>query len=762
MNSLRRIRLSWKHRKLFRRTIYFLSICAAVLFFGRIGIHCVPLPDALFAAPRQEVELFDRTGRSLRSVRPDDSPRRQVVEYSELPQTLIQATCAAEDSRFWQHSGVDWRACARAFGQLLIHRRVVSGGSTITQQLIKLSQPRPRTFTTKLIEALQALRLEQVWTKQQILTAYLNRLDYGNFNRGSAAAAQFYFGKPLRDLSPAECALLAGLPQAPSRLNPLTHRDRAIKRQLWVLDRMRANGWLADADSNRAQSETLRITRNHPVFEAPHFVDLVLAREAAGREPRDIQTTLSLELNHFAEATLRRQLTRLDSQHVSNGAVVIIDNKSGDVLALVGSGDYFAPAAGQVNGAWSPRSPGSALKPFTYLLALERGDTPATIVADIPTEYATATGIFAPVNYDHRCYGPTRYRIALANSLNISAVNVLASLGGPRALQTRLAECGISTLARPPETYGLGLTLGNADVRLLELANAYAGLARLGEFKPYRLCRNLPTPARRVAYPEAAWLIADILSDNDARTATFGTDSPLHFDFPVACKTGTSTDFRDNWALGFTPEFTVGVWVGNFDGSPMEHVSGVTGAGPVLHELFAHLHERYGTTWYPTPTNIVECWINPITGKQIEPGGASQLSGAVKEHFLRTSLPPYQSFTDHLGKIVLGSEYREWLASSENWLGDRAVCATATEVPHIIFPLPGTLVYLDNDLPSSGRLIHLRASGPDNLEWRSDSLQFETRNTQRYAILAAGRHDLIARDPISGKEARTWLQVVAR
>ena len=313
-------------------------------------------------------------------------------------------------------------------------------------------------------------------------------------------------------------------------------------------------------------------------------MDAASARRAA---PAAIRTTLDLYLNRFVEQCLRQQIDCLHSRHVGNAAAVVLDNRSGGVWALVGSEDYSAARSGQVNGAWAPRSAGSTFKPFTYAIAFEQGATAASIVADVPTDFTTATGLFSPVNYDHRCHGPMRYRLALANSLNIAAVKVLASIGGPGALQERLQACGLTTLTRAPEHYGLGLTIGNAEARLLELANAYATLARLGEFRPYRLVEQLEVGsapgqscARRVFDPGASFLIADILSDNDARTLAFGAESNLRFDFPVACKTGTSSDFRDNWAFGYTPEFTVGVWVGNFDGSPMARNLGSHRRGP--------------------------------------------------------------------------------------------------------------------------------------------------------------------------------------
>jgi len=775
-----------------------------------------PLPAGLNRPPPPGIELLDRHGRTLREIADDRSAFARRVPYAEIPQALVAATLAAEDQRFWRHGGVDWRATVRAAWGWVRYGRFVSGGSTITQQLIKLAEPRPRTFRTKIIEAIQARRLEQVWSKEHILEDYFNRLDYGNLRRGCASAAHYYFGQPLSDLSVAQAALLAGLPQAPGRLNPQTHLDRAKKRQEWILGRLRAAGFLAEAEYRRALLEPLRLRSAGRPFRAPHFVDLLIRQEAEmlrqGPE-HPVQTTLDLDLNRVAETILRDQLNRLKAQHVGNGAVVVLDNRSGEVLALVGSEDFFSPKAGQVNGAWAPRSAGSTFKPFTYLLALEQGATPSTVVADVPTEFATPTGLFAPANYNHRCYGPMRYRLALANSLNISAVKVLAAAGGPAALQERLRNCGLTTLNQPAEFYGLGLTIGNAEARLLELANAYACLARLGEYMPYRLVTAYPDAAahppqyrprprpsssssirqtgnsrtrtrtrdedererggrqsRQVCDPGAAYLIADILSDNRARTLAFGVASSLRFDFPVACKTGTSTDFRDNWALGFTPEFTVGVWVGNFDGTPMEQVSGVTGAAPILHEVFVYLHERYGTGWYEPPGNVVEKLIHPVTGKRLRPSTPD----AVREKFLVHCQPEMERDEDYdvQGRVRLGEEYRGWLASGDNWLANRVsaeVAATSSSQanktvaalvsPRILTPLPGTVYYLDPDLPASSRWIELKVQGAARVVWQSSTLECRSERGRLFVILAEGRHDLMVRDLATGTEAGTWIQV---
>ena len=728
-----------------------------------LGIRLVPLPSSLLTSQPAGTEYLDRTGRPLRTLPGGDELFRRRVAYHEIPQALVQATLAAEDRRFWEHPGVDLRGTARAAWQLIKNRRIVSGGSTITQQLIKLSEPRKRTFRSKFIEAVQAIRLEQVWTKQEILAAYLNRIEYGNGVAGCALAARYYFGKSLKDLSPAECALLAGMPQAPTRLNPLAHPDRAQKRQLWILDQMRGLHWLDSTEHERAKLEPLVFPRDRRAFEAPHFVDLLM-HQPEGLRSGTVHTSLDLALNRHAEESLRRQLTRLREHDAENGALVIISNRTGEVISLVGSENYFNPLGGQVNGAWAPRSPGSALKPFTYLLAFERGATPSTVVADVPTDFSTATGVFSPVNFDRKWYGPVTCRMALANSLNMPAIKVLADSGGPSALLKRLEDWGITTLSRGSEDYGLGLTLGNAEVRLLELANAYAHLARLGDRLPYRF--TPPTaPLRETSGTDRgmAYFIADILSDNDSRATAFGAESSLRFPFRVACKTGTSSNFRDNWAFGYTPEFTVGVWVGNFDGRPMRDVSGVTGAAPVLQEVFTYLHQRFGTSWYDRPTNVVGAWTHRLTGKRLSDSSRAPVSDRVEELFLRDRPAAEETPADYdtAGRVVLSSKYQDWAASPDNYLGDRIAVATSDSF-RLLFPLPGTVIHLDPDLPRSGAILRLRAEGPRNPKWYSSSLQCTQEDGLDVVELVPGRHELQCSDPESGKNLKTWITVIAK
>ncbi len=743
------------------------------------ALRFVPVPPALLQPPVQSIALSDRHGTPLRNARVDERFSREVT-LAEVPKHFVHAVLAAEDKRFYQHAGVDLFATTRAVANAVTQGHVTSGASTITQQLIKIAERRPRTLATKLIEAVKALRLEQVWSKDQILAAYLNRVDFGNLNIGVAAAADYYFGKPVADLSEAEAAFLAGLPRNPRKLNPHAARGAAEKRQQVVLRRMHENGFLTEERFATAMHEPLRLRPPRRLFRAPHFTDLVLQQSLDLARP-ELRTTLDLPLNEQVERILGERLAQLREHNVRNAAAVVIENATGDVIALVGSENYLAPGTGQVNGAWAKRSAGSTLKPFTYLLALERGATPATMIADVRTSFPTADGFYRPENYNRRCYGPVSYRTALASSLNIPAVKVLLEAGGPAALHERLRAVGLTTLDKSAEIYGLGLTLGNCEARLLELTNAYASLARLGEYKPWGIVaghsersRGIPRRhrtgdatgslhfgrddggSRRYSRPELVWQIANIMSDNSARTLAFGINSALRYDYPVACKTGTSTDFRDNWTIGFTPEFSVGVWVGNFDGQPMHEVSGVTGAGPILHGIFDHLKATRGTTWYATPPEIVERNIHPLTGKLL----ADDDARGVREKFAGGRLPPAESPDDYdaAGVVKLGAEYAEWLASAENSLSRQTTVASRAAELRITSPIGGSTYLLDPDVPSSGR-IPLAAAGGDQLVWTSESLRCVAEAGRQFAVGADGQHRIVVTDEASGRTAEVQITV---
>ena len=726
----------------------------------------VPLPAQL-QSPQPwtaSLEVVDKNGLTLRRPLHNGVRRGEFVSLENIPACFVEATISAEDKRFWDHGGVDFLALCRVARDRIRHGRWTSGGSTITQQLSKICDPRLRTGKAKLIEILRARRLEMSWSKERILASYLNRIDYGNFHQGCVSAAEGYFGKPLVDCSPAECALLAGLPQSPSRLDPYRNPEAAIKRQKWIIERMRINGYLSDEEAGRAERERLVFAPRFAQFRAPHLVDVVL-RKHGDAKPRggELRTALDLELQQVCEQSLNGALEELRHHDAGQGAVVVLENSSGAVRALVGSRDYNT-AHGQFNGATALRSPGSALKPFTYLLAMELGATPATVVADLPFHHVTPTGLYEPVNFDRRYYGPITYREALGNSLNVTATKVLRDIGGPAILQRSLKGIGITSLDEEPEHYGLGLTIGNAGVSLVDLCRAYACIARGGTVAPFRYLES-PSDSgenHRVFSPENCYLLADMLSDPLARSRAFGLYNRLRFSFPVACKTGTSTDFRDAWVMAFTPEYTVGVWMGNFDGRPMNHVTGAHGPARAMRPIIEWLNRAYGLTWYERPANLTKAWIDPLNGLRIDPSLLPE-SRRREEFFRPGTLPPMAKPFDYdaTNRTVLGPEYSRWIESPDNWARGIARVGSKKEndQPLIEWPRDGLEIYLDADLAEGNSRLPLVSTDSSPCRWESPTLTITSNaSLGSYAELKPGTHTLFCRDD-SGRSSQVTIRV---
>ncbi|HEX7025552.1 MAG TPA: transglycosylase domain-containing protein, partial [Gemmatimonadales bacterium] len=456
----------------------------------------------------------------------------------------------------------------------------------------------------KIAQGLWALRLDAHLSKQEILEQYLNRVPLGQGAVGVEEAAALYFGASARDLSTGQAALLAGVAGAPSRDHPLVSSRRALDRRRTVLARMRREGAVAPEEAALAALEPAMIESAERRFRAPHFTAALLSRlEADGRRPvGELRTPLDLPLQEALESEVRHTVETMRPEGVRHAALVVLDNASGGVLAWVGSPDFYEPVSGQVDMVISPRQPGSALKPFLYGLAFDRGYTAASILPDIATVYQTSTGPYAPRNYDRRFHGPVRAREALGSSFNLPAVELASRLGVAELLAT-LSRAGFASLDRDAEHYGLGLSLGNGDVTLLELANGYRAIAAGGIWRPVRWLSGdgAAGDGRRVMSAGSAALVLDILADPVARIPGFGPVTPLEFPFPAAAKTGTSRHFTDNWAVVVTGGFTVAVWVGNFDGRPMEGVSGIAGAGPLLHRAALLTAARHAPGLLPSP-----------------------------------------------------------------------------------------------------------------------------------------------------------------
>ena len=567
---------------------------------GAVWLRCGPLPPGLLEErPAASTVVVDRAGVPLYEALGPGGVRGVVMTADAIPPALAAATVAAEDRRFWSHAGVDPRGIARAAWRNLRAGQIVEGGSTLTQQTAKLllarrAPRRHRGVAAKVAEAVTALRLEHRLEKREILALYLSLASYGNQIAGAERASQAYFGRPARMLTAAQAAFLAGLPQRPSAFNPFRRPDLATRRQRMVLARMESSGYLTRAQADDARAERLSFESSDADLLAPHFVEMVLSRTPDPR-PARIETTLDSGLQRDIAGIIRSHRPVLDRHGAGNVAVVVLDNRSAEWLAWEGSGAWLDPRRdGAINGPVTPRQPGSALKPFTYALAFEEGYTPATVLADIPSHFPTADPgvLYSPRNYDGRYRGPLLARRALAGSENVPAVSLASDLGVP-ALLRFLGQAGLTTFDKGAEHYGLGLTLGSAEVRLDELTAAYAAFARGGRWiAPSFLRRVEPPRGHPLVSPRAAFWITDVLSDPEAREFIFGRGGSLDLPFAAAVKTGTSQAYHDNWTIGYTPDVTVGVWVGNFDRTPLRNSSGVTGAAPIFHAVMTAAQTR--------------------------------------------------------------------------------------------------------------------------------------------------------------------------
>jgi len=604
----------------------------------------LPNPRALAAAaPPASTLILDREGRLLYEVLPPDSGRNLPLALTDIPLYLRLATMATEDAEFYRHPGLDLRAIARALYYDLRYRRVVSGGSTITQQVARnllLREERDeRTLRRKLREAALSLLIEARYSKDEILALYLNSTYYGRQAYGVEAAAQAFFGKPVNGLDLAESAFLAGLPQAPAIYDP-SLGEAWRERQQIVLGLMSRQGYVLPEQAEAAWREPLAIVPPGYGIRAPHFVTYVrqqlshiLPAELAQGGGLRVYTTLDLPAQERAQEHVLRSLERINDPQFAEGgaraenaAVLALDVESGAIRVMVGSPDYFDDSVdGAVNGVLALRQPGSAIKPITYAAAFERDYTPATMVADVLTTFQTREGEpYVPLNYDLTFHGPVLLREALASSYNVVAVKVLDHIGLPAMLEMA-RRLGITTLDSV-RSLGLAATLGGGEVSLLELTSAYSVFARGGEaLPPYAIERvtdvngnvlweHETSRPRQILTPQVAYLITDILSDDKARIPTFGEGSILALSRPAAAKTGTTTDSRDNWTIGYTPQIAVGVWVGNADGGSMGHISGVAGAAPVWRDVMEMMLRGLPTEPFREPAGIVRREVCALSG----------------------------------------------------------------------------------------------------------------------------------------------------
>lgn len=686
--------------------------------------------DVKVAQRRSDALLLDRRGEPLHELRIDKQGRRlDWVALRHVSPALVQAVLLSEDRRFYNHGGVDWQAVgAAAVGRLFgAHNR---GASTISMQLAVMVRPggKPKgrkTVGQKWEQMTTARELEKRWTKDEILEAYLNLVTFRGELQGVAAASRGLFDKEPSGLDDRESCVLAVLIRSP---NAPPHD---VARRAATLAESLASK-IAPEDVNRFTLTTLsRPYKVQPrIALAPHLARRLTAGESSGRKrtpagSRKITTTLDLRLQRFAQTTLQQQLHALQGRNVGEGALIVVDNTSGHVLAYVGSAGNS-----QVDGITARRQAGSTLKPFLYGLAIERRLlTAASLLDDSPLHIPTERGLYVPHDYDHRSRGPVSVRTALSSSLNIPAVRTQL-LVGTEPFAEHLRRSGFD-LRQPAEFYGFSLALGTADVSLQELTNAYRALARGGLWSELLFSSGRGGKSRRVMSLSAAHIIADILADRSARSIAFGFDNPLTTRFWSAVKTGTSKDMRDNWCIGFSRRYTVGVWVGNFSGEPMWNVSGVSGAAPIWLEVMNYLHRDTPSLPPPRPGGVIAADVRFSSSADTERS----------ELFLAGTEPP-----------ALSAPAR---GATANGMPD------SWQIPRIAYPPEGTIIVLDPDIPETNQRVFFEAEnrGGAELHWQLNGERLPPDDEGRRWAPRQGRHELVLTDAVGKPHDKVSFEV---
>ncbi|GAB4219800.1 MAG: PBP1A family penicillin-binding protein [Candidatus Microgenomates bacterium] len=633
--------------------IFFFILTILAFYFLFLIFYKLPNPYKLknYQVTPLSTEIYDRNGKLLYQFYKEQN--RTPVKLKDLPDYVAKATIAIEDKDFYKHGGISFLGGILRAVKDTIFTGKIQGGSTITQQLIKTSLLTPeRTIIRKIREIILAIITEHIYSKNEILEMYLNQVPYGGAAYGIEQASRLYFGKSAKKLTLSEAAFLAGLPQAPSLYSPYLNPDLSISRKNTVLKQMLVQKYIDEKTYNQAINENLNIKPPVNTIKAPHFVFYIkkILEEKYGVDTVEqgglkVITTLDLDIQEEAEKIIKDELEKIKDLNVSNGAILVTRPPTGEILAMVGSVDYFATGSGAFNVTTALRQPGSAIKPLNYAIGIDRKlVTAATIFNDQPTCF-TASGQpqgYCPVNYDGKFHGPVALRFALGNSYNIPAVKMLA-LNGVKEFIASASAFGIKTF-KDPSNYGLSLTLGGGEVKMTEMAQAFSAFANRGktkplteilkvedkfgktlyEFKDSNYIANIKKPltsptylsitGKQVISPETAFIISHILLDNNARSAAFGESSYLKIPGKaVSVKTGTTDDKRDNWTIGYTPNFLVAVWVGNNDNSPMNPylTSGISGAAPIWNKIMSFVLKNQQDLWPIKPDTVVGrqvCW----------------------------------------------------------------------------------------------------------------------------------------------------------
>ncbi|MYN25533.1 penicillin-binding protein 1C [Duganella levis] len=687
-----------------------LIVCTLALALAG-AVHAAPTFDEVRKAYRSsDAELLDRHGEAIQSLRIDMTVRRLPwVALNDISPALPAAVLQAEDQRFYQHDGVDWNAAAKAAWDNLFRTRP-RGASTITMQLAALLDPtlqpaaKGRSWGQKWDQVKAARELDTQWTKQQIMEAYLNMVSYRGELQGVGAAARGMFGKAPSGLDLSEAVILASLLRGPAAGQKVVSQ-RACSLALELR--------LPSTCSEIQLRIVVAMSRPQLAAHLPPAPQV--AQQLLTRSGQAVRSTLDAGLQRYAQNVLRQQLAALQGRNVNDGAVVVLDNASGEILAYVGNA-----GGGEVDGVAALRQAGSTLKPFLYELALERKQlTAASLMDDTAIDISTPGGMYIPQNYDKNFKGYVSVRTSLASSLNVPAVRTLVMTGMER-FHERLREVGLSSLTRPAEYYGYSLALGSAEVSLLELSNAYRTLANGGMYGVVTLAPQATAASRRVLDARASFIVSDILADRAARSITFGLKNELATTFWAAVKTGTSKDMRDNWCVGYTDKYTVGVWVGNFDGQSMWDVSGVSGAAPVWRDVMDYLHRGQGSRAPKPPAGVVR--------QQIAYQPA--LEAARNEWFIAGTESPVIALVQDLHRA-----------------------------PKILYPGEAAIIALDPDIPDAIQRVFFQAQGGQDLSWQLDGEPLGQAASSYSWRPTPGQHQLALVDANAKLIATTRFQV---
>ncbi len=728
----------FNNRSIKTAAVIFSLLAFVIIWKTMADLKLIPerlVPDATDIS---RMRVLDRNYIPLNITYQNQWNTHDYVPLYEIPEFLQQAFIISEDKRFYSHSGVDWLARFNAVWQNLKAMDGIRGASTITEQVVKMMHPRKRTLWSRWLEGFEARILERFFSKSEILEFYLNEVPYASNRRGVVQAARFYFDRDLDTLSRKEILSLAVMVRAPSKFDLRKNRNRVNGRITWLAGLFLEQGLIDKNTSEEIMKEKIHLRNSDLPVDAGHFVDFIFSKNSGSFNNADgeIVTTLDSSIQKKAKTILDNQVKTLSKKGIDNGAVLVVDNRTREVMAWAVSGKRSADIPGSwIDAVTTPRQPGSTLKPFVYALAIEKGWSAATIIDDSPLSEPVGTGLHTYNNYSRVNYGKLPLRQCLGNSLNIPAVKALQFVGVENFLST-LHGLGMQSLRQEPDFYGDGLVLGNGEITLFELVQAYSTLADRGVYSPLKVILN-KTPGIeeypvRIFSPEVTSLTGNILSDSSARRLEFGSGGVLNFPVQTAVKTGTSNDYRDAWAVGYNNDYTVGVWMGNLDRTAMDRITGAKGPGIVLRSIFAELNRNHDTKPLYLSPKLVQEDVCRDTGRPAD------------------------------GKCL---SYSEWFVPGSKPVTVADNSTTSKEKIEMLQPSPGLRLAMDPRIPDDHESFLFRLSdvkGKSRIEWYVDNkLKAITKSGDYLWPMSKGNHNVMAKIFSADEKQESKTQAVA-